>query len=369
MNSAYFMSHAYELTRSWKCPTCKNAAKIPKNDNTPIRQATDTKVNETEKSPDNFILNDPIMPSEKPACEETSPGKLDSVNTAPRGKPGIHDNSFYATTETETPPSGAPTPQALIEMETLNSFQNFQVIFDQLTKNLQELSVSLTTCKEEVTEFRQQLTDMKTRILSLEQYEEEVKDLRKEVRDLRTELELRDQRDLSNDIEIKGIPEHRGENLQHVVKNLATKIGVQLEERDIDYITRVGKRNPETAAVSTYAGKAAGGSTQPRIIVVRLTRRAPRDKLLSEARIRRGITSDQLDVAGPPTQIYLNERLTKKNRHTYGLTRAVARELNYKYVWIKHGQIFLRKSDHGKVFQIQNEEDLSFATSINFQEQ
>lgn len=57
--------------------------------------------------------------------------------------------------------------------------------------------------------------------------------LEKTIADLKLELNDREQENLSTDIEVAGIPEESNERSVHIILNLATKLGVALEERDI----------------------------------------------------------------------------------------------------------------------------------------
>ncbi|CAG9563452.1 unnamed protein product [Danaus chrysippus] len=57
--------------------------------------------------------------------------------------------------------------------------------------------------------------------------------LLEDIANLKTDLNEREKSCLLKDIEISGITERNGENLQHVVGLIARKIGITLEERDI----------------------------------------------------------------------------------------------------------------------------------------
>ncbi|CAG5051590.1 unnamed protein product [Parnassius apollo] len=46
---------------------------------------------------------------------------------------------------------------------------------------------------------------------------------------------------MRNEVEIVGIPENLGENLNYTILVAATKLGVDLEDKDLDWVTRVGK--------------------------------------------------------------------------------------------------------------------------------
>ncbi|CAG9790329.1 unnamed protein product [Diatraea saccharalis] len=151
---------------------------------------------------------------------------------------------------------------------------------------------------------------------------------------LKAELNERDQELLMNDIEITCIPEQKGESLQHIMISLAKKIGVQLEQLDVVSAVRVGR------SLDVSGG---GAATRPRPIVVRLVRRAVRDELLHAARVRRGATTEGLDLPGPPRRFYINERLTRTNRLLFRQAREIGERSVWRFVWTKDGKVYSRK--------------------------
>ncbi|VVD04041.1 unnamed protein product [Leptidea sinapis] len=50
---------------------------------------------------------------------------------------------------------------------------------------------------------------------------------------------------LANDIEISGCPEVQNESAMHIIKTVAHKIGISINEKDIVNVERVGPRRPE----------------------------------------------------------------------------------------------------------------------------
>lgn len=148
----------------------------------------------------------------------------------------------------------------------------------------------------------------------------------------------------NNEIEIAGIPEHGEENLTHIIKVASTKIGRSLEDHEIDYVKRVGpkRRNDQS----------------PRIVVARFTRRPVKSEILHAARVRKGLSSKDIEVEGKETTIYWNERLTKKRRQLFHECRLQAKEGGYSYCWTKNGHILLRQKDKSEIKYIRNQEDL-----------
>lgn len=157
------------------------------------------------------------------------------------------------------------------------------------------------------------------------------------VQELKAELNQRDQDVLLNHIEISCIPECNSENLEHVAITLATKLGVNLTEKDIVHATRVGRALESAEVVGV------GPMRRPRSIVVSLTRRALRDQLLKAARVRRGATTEGTGLPGPARRFYINERLTQVNRLLFRRARELAEQHRWRFVWTRDGRIYARQ--------------------------
>ncbi|XP_037298303.1 uncharacterized protein LOC119190444 [Manduca sexta] len=210
-----------------------------------------------------------------------------------------------------------------------------------------EFTRSLNSTSEDIHDFRKEINDLKNQVKELEHFKKEANDLRLEVAELRLELSSQQQRQFLRDIEITGITEHKQENLIHTMSILSTKLGVELGPHDIDDVRRVGKRDTTDNVENSMR--------TPRPVVVTLTRRAPRDQLLRAARVRRGVTTEKIEVPGNPRQVFINEHLTKENRILFSKARTTGKELKFKYVWTSNGNIFMRRSETSTVVRITSE--------------
>lgn len=180
------------------------------------------------------------------------------------------------------------------------------------------------------------------------------------IEQLKAELNDRDQDLLDNDVEIACVPETKGESLPHIIMTLSTKLGLNLTEQDFVSASRVGRivdlqNNPATPP-------------RPRLIVARFTRRAVRDQLLREARVRRGATTEGIGLPGPPRRFYINERLTRFNRLLFRSARQLGEERNWRFVWTRNGKIFARQHQGADAprHRLRAESDLSrvFGSSV-----
>ena len=173
--------------------------------------------------------------------------------------------------------------------------------------------------------------------------------LEETVGELQQQLNEREQESLLTDVQLSGVTESIGENPPQLISTLALKLAIKLEGQDIVFAKRVG---------NVRRDHIEGEVSRPRIIVVRLANRAARDNLLSAARVRRNLTTADLQIPGAPHRIYLNERLTKTNRQLFHETRQAASRLEWKYAWTKDGRILARKEEGKSVVHIRTEKDL-----------
>lgn len=154
------------------------------------------------------------------------------------------------------------------------------------------------------------------------------------------------QHHVRNEIEIMGIPETPNENLVHVAILTATKVGVDLSELEIDEIKRVGPRRSSDSK-----------EKRPRPIVARLLRKAKRTELVKAAASRKGLTTEDI-VPGTSDSVFINERLTKKNRLLFRESRNRAELYKYRFCWTRDGGIFLRRAEKKAAILIRSYKDL-----------
>uniref|UniRef100_A0A2A4J6A9 FP protein C-terminal domain-containing protein n=1 Tax=Heliothis virescens TaxID=7102 RepID=A0A2A4J6A9_HELVI len=212
-----------------------------------------------------------------------------------------------------------------------------------------DLKTHIKYLTEHLTQCYTRLDEYDARMKKLEKREEEIISLNNTIHNLREQLNSQAQSSLRNELEISGINEHKNENPLHIVQIMAHKIGVAVGDQDVDFVTRAGPRRKVPNETT---------DTQPRSLVVRFVRRYKRDEFLKAAKVRRNMTSGDLELAGPSRNIYCNERLTHGNRQLFRATKISAKERGYKFCWHKNGTILIRRNEGHPSIQIRNSEDL-----------
>lgn len=200
------------------------------------------------------------------------------------------------------------------------------------------------------------LSDYETRITSLEAHAKENVLLKAQVVELQDQLNKQSQASLRSEVEIIGLTETPNENPYHLVLTAAQKIGVDLSEKDLAYVSRAGPRFKEDAQNT---------QRHPRVLVAAFCRRNKRDEFLKQAKARRSINSKDIVSSGPEKKIFVNERLTAENRRLFRASRLWAAENGFKYCWIRNGAIYIRKHegrDGSPPIQIRSTDDLYAAS-------
>lgn len=284
-----------------------------------------------------------------PSCEANKRGpRLES--TPVRGLSKVPDGNTAAAKQTGGEGDGATNPAHAQLINTFShSLQQLQEAFDKMKQEMCAFTYFLNSTSEDISNFRKELSEMKNELQEVDRCKLEVSGLRAEVAELRQEMEFQQQRQFNKDIEINGLVEQKGENLMQIMSVASTVLGIELCPNDIDDIRRVGARNGETGGE---------GRPRPRPVILTLARRATRDQLIRAARVRRGLTTDMFGMPGNPIKVYFNEHLTKPNRILYSKTRAVGKELGFKFVWTKDGNIYMRRSETSSVLRVTSEATL-----------
>ncbi|KAF9803255.1 hypothetical protein SFRURICE_007101 [Spodoptera frugiperda] len=82
-------------------------------------------------------------------------------------------------------------------------------------------------------------------------------------------------------------------------------------------------------------------------------------QLLHAARVRRGLTTADLNLHGQPKRVYVNEHLTRSNARLFHLAREAGQRSRYKYVWTREGRIYARKEDGVSAVRIRSDADIN----------
>lgn len=317
-----------EQNETWICPDCKNAIKrVGDNSATPVRSA------------DNVTFR-------KLRSRNTSPTGGTSADTAGASADasGVVEHATGLSADT----AGTSGDASGSLSELTQEIRLLRAEVSSMRSELGALTGALKKCEERLDDITTNLTAQESRLLAVEAEVECLQDLKNEVEILHDKLNGQSQSMLSKDIEIQGLAETANENTDHVLARVAEAAGIKLDEKDVDFVNRVGPARTKP-------------SDLPRPLVVRFTRRATRDKFLKAGKARHLTSKDIINNTDEPDRnLYINERLTQANRLLFRVCRIEFKKAGFKYCWTKNGTIFVkRREGRGEeTFTIKRQEDI-----------
>lgn len=226
------------------------------------------------------------------------------------------------------------------EIASIRSEQSgFSERLSELDKKCDSLANDLVATQNTVQYLSEEQTDLNTRI---KKHEENTKSA---LNDILSKIDYLDQNARQCNLELCNVPERRQENLITLMEKIGSTINFNINNKDIIAIHRVPHAHQS--------------NDRPKNIVVKLSSRILRDNILSAFRLRKELTSDQLDISGTSLRVYMHEHLTLKRKLLFRDCKDVATKCNYKFVWVKHGTILVREKEQSKSFAIRSHEDLA----------
>lgn len=241
-----------------------------------------------------------------------------------------------------------------------NSFEEQDGKLNDLGKNINHISQQFDDMKSELEEIK------KSQVFLEKTYEEhkevvlatknlaytnqnKVADLKNNITDLQDEMkslklqnDQLDQYSRRDSLEVHGVPVKQHEDTDAIIQDIAQKVNVKIDVKDISVSHRLPKPFPHDAK---------GTSPYPPAILVKFASRNVRNLIFGN---RRNLVKNQ-----GTNSIYIRENLSSYNRQLFNKAKALKKEKNYKYLWTNQCRIYVRKNDDSRCLRIENESDLT----------
>lgn len=319
---------------SWKCAGCRNKEPKGNNSETPIRSerpTTRAKAKISRVSPTavgNNITTGNKQPPHSPARQAS-------------------EHSEHTAEDDDIPLTGKAL-RAIINQEVSSKLST--ILSEQ--KNLRELvdgfQQTISFLSERCDELKSALEVKSEKIATLERknivLQESIQNLTKRVNN--TEQHAR-----ANNIEVQCVPENKSENVINTVLSIGKAIKSNIKDADIAHCTRIAKKDSD--------------SNRPRSILVKFNTPRLRDAFLAAAiRFNRSQPQNRLNTshlgatADKAQPIYIVEHLSADNKSLHAAARTRAKELGFRFVWVRNGRIFMKKSEDSDRIIVDNAEKL-----------
>lgn len=196
---------------------------------------------------------------------------------------------------------------------------------------------------EELKDASQKIVDSEQKIKSLEADKSE---LQMELQRLNGRLTTIEKISRDLNVEIQAVPENRNENVITLFKTLCQSIDTPISENDIKACRRVAKFNAK--------------SPNPRNILVTLSSPRQRDTILSavhrynKEHPKNQLNATHIGLTDATIDIYVREHLSPQTKQLHAAARHFKKENKYKFVWVRNGQVYLRKADDTEHIHVKN---------------
>lgn len=305
---------------NWLCPNCKN--KQPKGDNSDVS----------------------VRPS-------TPTGMAEITFNVTRRKVHNKPDSVQPSASSSTDNVTRSDIQLMIREEMRSVMREFAGDFNKTLNNrLREINGQLSEFKTSLSFLSEQFDGLKTDIdthgSQINQLKTENEAFKSELLTLSSRVRQMDQMSRSTNLELQCVPEHRSENVITIIKQLGRVINYPINDCDISYCSRIAKSNPN--------------SSRPRSILVKFSHPRTRDAVLAASfqynklHQNEKLNTSALGIDDKKSPLYVVENLTMENKNIHAAARLRAKQLNYKYVWVRGGRVYVRKSDTSEAVFIRN---------------
>ncbi|XP_037820038.1 uncharacterized protein LOC119609362 [Lucilia sericata] len=293
-----------EKRKNWKCHVCKPRSRSPTNLYQVVVFDENNQQQKQQRQDDSFDDNEGAKKYKESLSLEVVNGKLNTLQT------------------------NLQEIKAQIEMlvTSVNSLHS------QMKNDVQ---VALSTITNSIS----------TLVAQVNELNEKDKIKEKQINSLDTRINKIDQHMIAQNIEIKNVEDKQIKPID-VVKKIAATLNVEISERDINQAFRLRNQNNK--------------------IVVEFFSLRKKLELMSKIqrhRVDANIINNNDNNSSTTKYIYINDELTNYYRRLLWIAKTKARDAHWKYVWVRNGKIFARKSENSPSIVINNATDIESITT------
>lgn len=222
---------------------------------------------------------------------------------------------------------------------------NLPTLVDDVRVIKEELAELKSTCdgtSGKLDELGTRLEEVESKVAELDKLQETVIGLQTDLARMKFDLSNYEQRSRLNNVEIKGVPIKKDENLYSIIEAIGRKVHYSCAKTQVNYIARVPIFN-----------------SNEKLIIVSFLNRYVKEDFIAAARADKGLSASDIGFQGSSQRVYVNDHLSVEYKKLLSKVKIMAKEKYYEFVWVKHGKIHILKNNHSKVLIIRKESDLN----------
>lgn len=207
-----------------------------------------------------------------------------------------------------------------------------------------DLKASCEFNSKKLDDYSTRLSSVESRLPAVESIQDAMESTQEAISQVQHDFSAKEQWARLNNIEIKGVPIKKGENLFNIVDSICKVVNYAIPKTQINYVTRIPVHD-----------------SKEKSIIVCFINRYIKEDFVAAARARKTITVEDLGFTGTG-RVFINDHLTPAHKRLLTKTKSVLKAKDYRYIWVKHGKIHVRKNDTSHVTIINTENDLNRLT-------
>lgn len=206
---------------------------------------------------------------------------------------------------------------------------------------MNKVCASIDFMSDKFDNFNLRMQQIENKMVLYDKWHEENNVLKAKVDDLSATVQKFEQMKLVNNVEIYGVPEKNPDNIEQNLKQIAEAIDFELIADDVVNIYRTKKNRGDA----------------PKSIVVSFKSQIIRDKFIAAKNGKQVNTGIFDNTQNQKSNIYINEHLCGFYKKLLYDAKDFANKNEIKFVWIRDGNIFMRKSEGTKFVNISKSSD------------
>jgi len=210
--------------------------------------------------------------------------------------------------------------------DVFSEMSSMRAEVNELSTSVQYVSNMLDTSNVLMEEIKKKFAELQNENLALKASNQS---LSQEVVSLRERMRSLEQYTRVNNIEISGIPETKGENINDLLTDVGAALGMEVNDSDVAAAHRV----PSYRADRVPA------------IIVQFTARRFKEQWIAKFRQKKSLTARDINQRFPAQRVFVNDHLSPENKQFLSKLKDKGRELDYKFVWCRDGKFFAKKAE------------------------
>lgn len=213
--------------------------------------------------------------------------------------------------------------------------------FKELKREMCELKASCEYAAAKLDDYDTKFSTVDRKIGEIMNLQDEVISTQNAMAGMKAEVEAMEQWTRLSNVEIRGVPVSKDENLFAVVEKIGTATGYPILRNQLNYISRV----------PTYS--------KEKNIVMSFINRYVKEEFIAAARAYKDLKGSDIGFGNKTQRIFVNDHLTPASKNLLSKVKLKASDLGYRYKWVKYGKIHIRKNDTSPVIIISKISDLN----------